>query len=113
VAHLRRKGEWLDEESEPATVDDPLLLEEPKPLLLCAGLLFVDGYLWESVTALRWFGIQGAGVSRRSYQRGASGNQFNLHAGVLIAVHARKQLEKPRRSMLCPPLAKEAVFRVV
>ena len=29
MSHLRRKGEWIDEASEPTTMDDALLLEEP------------------------------------------------------------------------------------
>jgi len=51
--------------------------------------------------------IQGAAASGGGYKRGVSGNSFNLHAGVLILAHSRKQLEKLLRYMFRPPLAND------
>ncbi|MEE2959819.1 MAG: hypothetical protein VYA34_03670 [Myxococcota bacterium] len=63
----------------------------------------MDNYSWDGVTALRWFGIQGAAASGRSYKLGCKG---------CILAHPRKQLEKLLCSMLCPPDGQFAKIRI-
>jgi len=77
------------------------------PWLLCTRLLLVDGYLWASVTVLRWFGIQGAATSEGGYRRCVSGNAFNLHAGVLSNANPESNLRSCCVTCSAPPLAND------
>ena len=106
MAHLRRKGEWLDEASEPTTTDDPLLLEEPALASVYQASLRGRIFMGER-HGFKVVRIQGASASGGSYKRGVSGNAFNFYAGVLIEFKYPKQLEKLLRSMFRLPLAND------
>ena len=77
VSHLRRKREWIDEESTPTAMDDPLLLEEPALASVYQASLRGRIFMGER-HGFKVVRIQGTAASGGGYKRGVSGNAFNL-----------------------------------
>ena len=106
MAHLRRKGEWIDEESAPTAMDDPLLLEEPALASVYQASLRGRIFMGER-HGFKVVRIQGTAASGGGYKRGVSGNQFNLHAGVLSNANPESNLRSCCVTCSAPSLAND------
>lgn len=109
VALLRKRGHWLDAPSE----DDDFANREP--LLAALFGASITGTLVMGARAgqrqVRLFGAA-AREDSGAHPKVRNAYGFDVDAGVRIAAHDRKSLERLARYMLRPPLAKDRLERL-